>query len=304
MTDQPEKITLPNPAPDSQDVQTAQPVMPLQPAPVQPAPAARAGQSGQSGQDDMIVISQHTLYYALIAVVFFVAGFIVAYAMQGAVINSAVSQVKAEFSVVAGQAVSTAVAAVPRNAVAVRPTATPIPVQQIDAGDSPFWGPAEAKVTVIEYSDFECPFCAMFHQQTYALLRETYGDRIKFVFKHLPLTSIHPNALPAALASECAREQGKFWEYHDVLFVSTDNLGQAALAEHAKTAGIANLEQFNQCFQTAKYRDRVVADVESANQHFVNATPTFFVNGVHVAGAVPFDTLAFYINQALQAAGG
>jgi protein-disulfide isomerase len=256
--------------------------------------------------DEMIVLNAHTVYYFVIAIVFFVAGFAVAYASLGAIINTAVSQVKADVSLVAGQAVATAVAAAPRGAVAnaPRPTETPVPVQQIDIGDSPFWGPADAKVTVVEYSDFECPFCSMFNQQTYALLKDTYGDRVKFVFKHLPLTAIHPNALPAALASECAREQGKFWEYHDVLFPNYQNLNQAALIEYAKTAGVAKIEQFTQCFQTAKYRDRIVADVESATQHFVNATPTFFINGVHVPGAVPFETIASYIDRALQQAGG
>ena len=271
-----------------------------QPQPVEmPKPPAKA-------QDDVIVINQNILYYIVIALVFFIAGFITASTTLSAVVKSTVSEAKAEMSVLTNNAMGTAIALVPRGSgsvAAVQPTETPVPIQTIDTGDSPAWGPADAKVTIVEYSDFQCPYCEQFHQATYTLLKQNYGDQVRFVYKHFPLTSIHPEAYPAALASECAREQDKFWEFHDLVYQNQDILSATQYTAFAKQAGVADMDKFQECVTTAKYKDRVQADYSSGVEHFVSGTPTFYINGLQIPGAIGYEQIAAIIEQVKISAG-
>ena len=154
----------------------------------------------------------------------------------------------------------------------------------------------KAKVVLVEYSDFECPFCERHHPTVQQALDE-FGDDVAWVYRHFPL-SFHPEARPSALASECAAEQGKFWEYGDELFANQSKLGDAYYEELAGDLGL-DVGQFNDCYESEKYADIVDADQASGAAAGVSGTPATFVNGVLVSGAVPYATLQDAIEQAL-----
>ncbi len=188
----------------------------------------------------------------------------------------------------AGPAV-TMVLDAPRSAVAVDP-------------DDPVLGPASAPVTIVEFSDFQCPFCQRV-APTLKRVREAYGDRVRIVWKDFPLTSIHPQAFKAAEAAQCAREQGKFWEYHDRLFGNQQALQVESLKKYAADAGL-DAAKFGSCLDTAKYAERVQAQMGVGAGLGVNSTPAVFINGRLLAGAQPYETFAAVIEEELQRAGG
>lgn len=186
----------------------------------------------------------------------------------------------------------------------VRPTLgqqTPPAIVDVSADDDPAWGPADAKVTVIEFSDFQCPYCRRFHDETLPQLRQMYGDRIRFVYRDLPLTSLHAFAQGAAEAAECADEQGKFWEYHDLLFQNQTALQPADLKAYAARLGL-NQSAFDACVDSHKYADEVNADVQAASDAAITGTPTFFINGRRLVGAQPLSAFQQAIDAALQQA--
>lgn len=153
--------------------------------------------------------------------------------------------------------------------------------------DDPYFGKKDAKVVIVEFADFECSAC----QQEYPVVKEvlrSYGDKILFVFRDWPLTVDHPNALIAAVAGHCAGEQGQFWEMHDKIFSEKD-LSLAALKIYGVQIGL-NTAQFNACLQSEKYLKEIETDLAEGYQTGVRATPTFFINGVKVAGAIPLMT--------------
>jgi len=139
-------------------------------------------------------------------------------------------------------------------------------------------------LTIIEFSDFQCPFCQRV-MPTLKQIREKYGDRVRVVWKDFPLTSIHPQAFKAAEAGNCAREQGKFWEYHDQLFTHQDALQPEFLKKYAADAGL-DAAKFNACLDTAKYSDRVQEQMGIGTGLGVQSTPSLFINGRLVAGAL------------------
>lgn len=162
---------------------------------------------------------------------------------------------------------------------------------------------SKAKVVLVEYSDFECPFCSR-HHPTLLDIFDDYGSDIAWVYRHFPL-AFHPEANPSALASECANEQGKFWEYADALFENQDQLGDAYYKSLAKELGLKTT-QFNDCLDTAKYQDVIDADVASGRAAGVSGTPATFINGTMVTGstgtsvgAAPKSTFTAIINAAL-----
>ncbi len=163
---------------------------------------------------------------------------------------------------------------------------------------------SKAKVVMIEYSDFQCPFCER-HHPTLQKIADDYGDQIAWVYRQFPLTSIHPNAMPAALASECASEQGKFWEFADAMFAGqTANLeGDAATATAFETATAKNLglnmSKYNDCVSSKKYQAVVDGDQSGGEAAGVNGTPATFINGTMVSGAVPYATLKQMVDSAI-----
>jgi protein-disulfide isomerase len=171
------------------------------------------------------------------------------------------------------------------------------PRQNVAAAKGAAKGPANAPVEIIEFSDFQCPFCLRANPTVDQVLK-TYGDRVRFVYRHYPLGS-HPNARPAAEASQCAAEQGKFWEYHDRLFANTSKLGDADLKQHAAALGL-EAGKFNACFDSHKYKAHVDADVQAGEEAGVNGTPAFFVNGRMLSGAQPFESFKRLIDEELE----
>jgi len=155
----------------------------------------------------------------------------------------------------------------------------------------------KAKVVLVEYSDFECPFCSR-HHETMLKLVEEFGDDVAWVYRHFPLVSMHPDAVPAALASECAAEQDNFWDYADLLVENKDKLGDDLYKSLAKDLNL-DTKQFNECYDTQKYLDRVNSDTESGVAAGVQGTPATFVNGIAISGAVPLDTMKDAINSFL-----
>ncbi|MET1254087.1 DsbA family protein [Aliikangiella maris] len=172
------------------------------------------------------------------------------------------------------------------------------PKFEIDVGSAPYLGKKDAPVTMIEYSDFECPFCARANDTVKTLLKK-YGDKIKFVYKHFPL-DFHKNAQKAAEASMCAREQGEdyFWQLHDQMFDDYRNLSVGVIKDKAKALGL-DTEQFANCLNTDKYADYVAQDFKQGQQLGVAATPVFFINGRMINGAQPVDIFIDKIEQAL-----
>ncbi len=165
-------------------------------------------------------------------------------------------------------------------------------------GKEPFTGKADAKVVIYEFSDFQCPFCARGNDVIKQVMTE-YGDRVKLVFRHFPL-SFHPEAEPSAIATMCAFKQqpGKFWEMHDIMFEKQSELGTASYKAWAKQFGL-NEAEFNKCFDGKETKDLVDADMKAAEALGVNSTPTFFVNGKKVAGALPFAQFKSMIDEEL-----
>jgi len=165
--------------------------------------------------------------------------------------------------------------------------------------DDPILGPEDAPVTIIEFSDYECPYCQRYHQQTFDAIIDTYGDQVRYVFKDLPLTSIHPNAVPAAAAAHCAHDQNAFWEFHDLLFSMQLGLSPTAYLEYANALGL-DMDTFTDCMDEGKYDQIALQDTRILTD--INApisTPTFFINGQYLAGAQPFSEFARLIDAEL-----
>ncbi len=157
-------------------------------------------------------------------------------------------------------------------------------------------GPSDAPVTIVEFSDFQCPFCARV-VPTLKQVEETYGGRVRLVWKHLPLR-IHKDAVGAALAAEAAGKQGRFWEFHDRLFANQDKLGADDLKQYAQELQL-DLVRFEADLASADEKQRIEADVAEADTLGVAGTPGFFINGRFVGGAQPFDTFARIIDEEL-----
>ncbi|MDP4007365.1 MAG: thioredoxin domain-containing protein [bacterium] len=163
-------------------------------------------------------------------------------------------------------------------------------VDFIITADDHIRGNPEAKITLVEFSDLQCPFCQQFHLTVQQALTE-YGDDLRWVYKHFPLDAIHPNARPAAEASECVWEQKGdegFWQFADAMFEQQERLSSSFYREMAQSLGM-NLVQFDDCVSGRKYQDKVEQDYQEGIQAGVAGTPGSFVNGVPVRGAVPFD---------------
>lgn len=141
----------------------------------------------------------------------------------------------------------------------------------------PIKGDAKSTIIVEEFSDFQCPACGAAQPVVQEVLK-TYGAKIAFSYRHFPLLSIHANAFSAALASECANDQGKFWEYHDLLFKNQKDLRQSVLLRLADDIGL-NKESFSACLKSRAKASVVQADMQEGERREVNSTPTFYLNG-------------------------
>jgi len=176
-------------------------------------------------------------------------------------------------------------------------SSAPIKHNELATLTDPYIGNPEARVVIIEFGDFECPFCL----RAFPIVREIqaeFSDQVLFIWLDLPLRDIHPNAQKAAEAGECAHEQGKFWEYHDKLFINQDFLAVSDLKNYAQQIGLKS-EQFNSCLDSGKYTQEVDEDLQVALEAGAEGTPTFFINGQLVTGIIPRDTFREVIEQLL-----
>ena len=165
------------------------------------------------------------------------------------------------------------------------------------ANTDPALGSASAPVTIVEFSDFQCPFCQRV-APTLKQVRDKYGDKVRIVWKDFPLTQIHPQAFKAGEAAHCAGEQGKFWEYHDRLFANQQMLQVDDLKQHAGAVGL-DAAKFAACLDTGKYGERVRDGVAQGTRLGVNSTPTIYINGRLLSGAQPFEQFAAIIDEEL-----
>jgi protein-disulfide isomerase len=170
---------------------------------------------------------------------------------------------------------------------------------EVADGGRPAKGPAAAPIELIEFSDFQCPFCQRANPTVEQVLK-TYGDRVKFVYRHYPLPN-HPNARPAAEAAACAEAQGKFWEYHDRLFANPTKLTDSDLKAHAAALGL-DTARFDTCFDNRQQKPGIDKDIADANEAGVTGTPAFFVNGRAIEGAQPFEAFKRVIDEELERA--
>jgi len=196
---------------------------------------------------------------------------------------------------------------------AAQPTQPSAPsIIKISLDDDPVKGDPDAPITIVEFSDFQCPFCGRWYTNTLSEVVENYIDtgKANLVYRDMPLTSIHPNAFSAHVAAECADEQNKFWDYHNMLFekqtewsrLSSDDLS-AKLTEYATTVGL-NTPNFESCLSSEEIKDEVRADEQDARTYGVTGTPTFFIGNekdgfVKLSGAQPFTSFQNAIDKQL-----
>ncbi len=169
----------------------------------------------------------------------------------------------------------------------------------VSADDDPSKGSKNAPVTIVEFSDFQCPYCGKFYSQTLPSIEEQYikTGKVKLVFRDFPL-GFHQYAQKASEASECADEQGKFWEYHNKLFDNQGALALENLKQYAKDLGL-NEAKFNDCLGTSKMATEVKKDASDGSSYGVSGTPAFFINGILIEGAYPFESFKQVIDSEL-----
>jgi len=178
----------------------------------------------------------------------------------------------------------------------------------IGVDDDPMLGSADAKVLIIEFGDYQCPSCRMFWHDVEPRLKKEYIDtgKAKLVFRDFPIVQIHPEALLASMAVDCAGEQNKYWEYHDKVFREQYNKGDDLVrfkaADLKKWAKDTKLDQakFDQCLDSEKYKSEVLKDKADGDAVSVQGTPTFFINGRVIGGAQPYPAFKTLIDELLK----
>jgi protein-disulfide isomerase len=238
------------------------------------------------GKNEKIISSPSRLQAFLVPIAIIIAGAMI----SGAVVYS--NKYKANLAGSVGKALPTQ-----EEEQQQAPAEDPNKVYEVSTDDDPFIGPKDAKVTLIEFSDFECSFCGK-NVPTIKELAKTYGDKIKIVFRDFPL-DFHPNAKTAAMAAGCANDQGKFWQYHDKLFENQKKLDLESLKSYAKELGL-NASEFSKCLDSKKHESEVTKDAQDGQKASVTGTPTSFINGRKVEGAQPIDQFKKIIDEELK----
>ncbi|MCB0119180.1 MAG: DsbA family protein [Anaerolineales bacterium] len=245
---------------------------------------------------------KRTHFYSVLVVLAFAVGLLLGYVLWG------------------GKAAVAATTTVAANQgpvyieVTPQPTATPLPVvYDIDTDGFPSLGPADAPITIVEFSDYQCPYCWRWHVQVYDALMKAYPDQIRFVYRNFPL-SFHQNAMAGAEAALCAGDQNVYWEYHDLLFDNQESMNNQAgtvleQSFYNDLAASLNLDvpAFEECMTSHKYQGNIQADMEyaaslpydSTGEPAVGGTPTFFINGHRLGGAYPIEYFAQIIDAEL-----
>lgn len=168
----------------------------------------------------------------------------------------------------------------------------------VPVGNNPPYGPANAPITIIEFSDFECPYCRKWVLETWPQIVKAYPGKVRLYYRDFPL-SAHANAVPAAIAARCAGEQNQFWAFHDKLFGGT-SFSNALYESYAAALGL-DMTKFKACLDSKKYEADVNADLQYGANLGIRGTPTFLINGIPLVGAQPFSAFQKIIDQELAA---
>jgi protein-disulfide isomerase len=223
-------------------------------------------------------------FYSILTILAFATGILLGYVVWG--FDTAAAQVSETGAQAQGPVVEAPVTQEPQF------TRYDVPSEGF-----PSIGPADAPITIVEFSDYQCPFCRRWHDEVYQPLLNEYPGKIKLVYRQLPLTSIHPEAFPAAEAALCAGDQDAYWPFHEKLF-SSDALGKSVYTQYAQDLGL-DTTAFEACLTQNKYQDAVQSDLDFAVNLGVRSTPTFFINGLAIVGAQPLDVFKQVIDKEL-----
>lgn len=161
---------------------------------------------------------------------------------------------------------------------------TIIPFFEVMTQDDPQIGPEDATITIIEFADFMCPYCAEVSLTVRSLVAK-YPNDVRYIFRDFPIEELHPGATKIHVAGECAKEQGKFWAFHDKVFQSQSNVTPENVSAYAAQAGI-DISEFDGCINSGKYNNEISVDISDGRRAGVVGTPTFFVNGIKIEGAL------------------
>ena len=183
----------------------------------------------------------------------------------------------------------------PRDAAAAAPDRR----VTVSTDGQPSIGPSNAPVTIVEFSDYQCPYCQVWDQQVYQQLMASYPNKIRFVYRDLPLP-MHPEAIPAAEAADCAGDQGAYWKYHDALFNQQYGLSRAAYEHYAADLGLDG-KAFAACLDSQRYLSKVQANANDAASVGLDSTPSFVINGRVLIGALPFSDFKAVVDEELAA---
>lgn len=250
-------------------------------------------QAPQRASQDNTVTFKRSHLYAVLLPLAFVVGLSVGYIFWGRAplrVGTSEAAVQAQAAAPQTQAPSAGQAAAEEQA----------PIQRYDVpeDDDPVIGPADAAITIIEFSDFECPYCQRWHTEVFGRIRSDYPDQVRIVYRDFPLKSIHPNAVPAAEAANCALEQEAFWEFSEKLYSGQYNFSDETYVKIAEELGL-DAAAFEECYTSGRYADEVEADYQYAGNLGVRSTPTFFLNGLPIVGAQPYEVFKEVIDKEL-----
>ena len=243
---------------------------------------------------DETITFKRSHFYSVLVVLAFAVGILVGYVAWGRGGTTAAAEVPAQ----------AAAAQQPSGQVAEAPTAQPQFVRyDIPTEGYPSLGPDDAPITIVEFSDYQCPFCSRFHDETYQALLDAYPGQIRFVYRNLPL-SFHQNAQMSAEAALCAGDQNAYWEMHEVLFANQASLNnpegttleQAVYNQYAQELNL-DVTTFEGCMTSHKFAQFIEEDMAFSTNLGVQSTPTFFVNGLAIVGAQPLSSFQQLIDK-------
>ncbi len=238
-------------------------------------------------EEEETITFKRSHFYAGVSVLTFLAGILIGYLVWGV-------------GILPGVGKSTSAAAQAEGPVVEAPVITPTPQYvRYNVPTEGFYarGPADAPITIVEFSDYQCPFCRRWHDEVSQQLFAAYPGKIRLVYRNLPLTSIHPDALSAAEAALCAGDQNAYWDFHDKLF-SSQSLDKNTYMQLARDLNL-DTTQFEACIDNNTHQATIQADSDFAVNLGVRSTPTFFINGLAVVGAQPLDVFKQIIDKEL-----
>jgi protein-disulfide isomerase len=178
---------------------------------------------------------------------------------------------------------------------AAQPTALPERLDNVSVEGNPFLGPEDAAITIVEFSDFRCPYCKRFHDDTLNAILDEYGDDVRFVYRDFPVVG----GEQAALAAACADAQDGYWDYHDALYADPQAFNSVDDFVELAEAQDLDADEFRTCLESEEFRDEMLDDYNDGISYGVSGTPTFFVNGLRIVGAQPFSVFQSAIEEEL-----